>query len=68
MQGIDQPPRDVLLAAQRDARASGRALYLYSDGGAWTTTAKLHEVPAGVAALEIRPDPENPDLNNTGGC
>jgi|GEM_PF-2140731 len=68
MQGIDRPPSDVLLAAQRGARASGRALYLYCDGDAWMTTAKLHEVPAGVAALEIRPDPDNPDLNNTGGC
>lgn len=68
MQGTDRPPKDVLRAAQRRARSLGRALYLYRAERAWRTTAKLHEVPSGATTLEVRPDPENPDLNNTGGC
>jgi len=68
MQDTDRPPRDVLLAAQRRASASGRAVYLYRDGRRWAATAKLRDVPAGAATLEVRPAPDHPDLNNTGGC
>lgn len=68
MQGTERPPKDLLLAAQRRARASGRALYLYCSQGAWRSTTRLRAVPPGASTLEVRPDPGDPDLNNTGGC
>jgi hypothetical protein len=79
---MDQrPPREVERRALALARRLNRAVYLYgeavTDGGpggegpggtTWRTARRPGEIPAGAAAFVVRPDPDDPERGNRGGC
>ena len=56
------------MRAQAEARAAGRAVYLFREAGGWKVTRRLAEIPGGAASFEVPPMPEDPETGNTGGC
>lgn len=65
---MQRPPDKLVARAQEQARAAGRAVYLFRTEQGWQLTQRLAEIPGGAASLEIPPEPENPEIGNTGGC
>lgn len=65
---MQRPPERLVARAQAEARAAGRAVYLFREPDGWKVTRRLSEIPGGAASLEVPPAPEDPEKGNTGGC
>lgn len=65
---MQRPPDQLVVRAQAEARAAGRAVYLFREAGGWKVTRRLAEIPGGAASFEVPPMPEDPETGNTGGC
>lgn len=63
-----RPPGEMIQEAQQLAGRLGRPVYLYQSADGWGIARQLPQVPAGALITEIRGNPDDPELWNTGGC
>ena len=63
-----RPPGALLREARALAERLRRPVYLYQAAEGWGIARQLPQIPAGALITEIRGNPEDPELWNTGGC
>lgn len=62
-------PSDTLIDKARElANLKGRSIYLFKQHDEWHISEELGTIASEQEILEIKPDVNNQEIDNTGGC
>jgi len=62
------PSKQVLEEARTMAVLKGRAVYVYRQKDGWHVGEELKDIPGDAYILAIRPDTDDDEIINFGGC